>query len=145
LTELERAYVVAGIVGTGVTPDRTYIILRASAANYGKTPGFIDSVHWHVGPFGEADPEELPITGDGYQNHIFVGWVISADTSPAEELKTNEIGSARLPMPSPLIFHGLITYTDIFGTGHYCGFAYRINENGTWQPISRLDAYARRN
>jgi hypothetical protein len=148
LIDLERAYITAGIKGTatviGANQSPGFIVLRASVSNYGKTPGFIDHVHWHIGPYGSTDPEELPITSDGYQNHIFVGWVIGPNTRPGEELQTNELGRAQVPLAAPLIFHGLVTYTDIFEKTHYCGFAYRINQNGSWQPISKVDAYVRR-
>jgi hypothetical protein len=148
LTELERAYIAAGIGGTGVvrdSADQQVVILRASALNYGKTPGFIDYIHYHVGPYGPIHPTELPITGDGYQRNMFVGWIIGPETRRNEELQTNP-PFARYPLPliEPLIFHGLLTYSDIFGKRHYCGFAHRINEDGSTQPISRVDAYVRR-
>jgi hypothetical protein len=144
LVELERAYVMAGIGGSGIgrEGEREVVILSASALNYGKTPGFVDRIYYHIGPLGPVDPEQLPITPDGYERHVFVGWVIGPLTKRDEEL-TVPFGSSVLPLEGPLIFHGLITYTDIFGNHHYCGFAHRINTNGTTQPILELDAYVR--
>jgi hypothetical protein len=145
LFELERAYVTAGILGTGTGQHegQEYVLLSVSALNYGKTPGFIDRIYYHIGPYGAADPKQLPITPDGYNNILFVGWVIGPDTKRHEALQAT-LGQFRLPLDEPMIFHGLITYTDIFQTRHYSGFAHRINPNGSTQPISEVDAYVRR-
>jgi hypothetical protein len=88
---------------------------------------------------------ELPITGDGYQANMFVGWIIGPETRRNEELQTNPpFRVLPLPLAEPLIFHGLLTYSDIFGKRYYCGFAHRINTDGSTQPISRVEAYVRR-
>ena len=147
LVELERAYVMAGIGGTRTVTDVTgqqSVILSACALNYGKTPGFIDRIYFDIGPYGAEDPQGLPITPDGYQRNIFVGWVIGPQTRRTEELKLDFLPPLPLPLSEPLIFHGLITYTDIFKNYHYCGFAHRVNPDGSTQPISEVDAYVRR-
>jgi hypothetical protein len=142
---LESAYVFAGIGGTQrgeIEPGRPVIVPHVSAVNYGRTPGFVSFISWDLCG-ADPEPAALPTHRSEYGHQIFVGWTLPPDMKAAEQHTAPATDPLDLPLAKPLLFHGLITYEDIFGREHYCGFAFRINADGSMQPVAGLDAYAR--
>lgn len=134
---LEGAYVFADITGTSIINVPIHQInLTVRAINHGETVGLVSWIGWDVQPF-TGNPISLPTTLVSYPNHLFVGWVLGKG-------ENKHASVAIIPYPTAnLLFHGVVIYEDIFGEAHYCGFAWRINASGSWQPISDVDAYAR--
>jgi hypothetical protein len=144
----ESAYIFPIInnkITTNIMTGKSSLTFAIRAVNYGRTPGFVDYICINEEPVRDIEAPILPTRRDDYPRHLFVGWTVYP-TATGQEFTIDGhafIPTFEIPLKEPMIFHGLITYTDVFGINHYTGFARRINEDGTTQSVRRADAYER--
>lgn len=143
LPTLERAHVFAGVKGSGVGADsdgNPVVIFSVSAINYGRTPGVVNDIGFDIVPFVE-DPTDISNAIEEYRNKRFVNWLLSPQGAQEQLLAVCVVPK---PLREKTLFYGIITYDDIFGGNHWCGFAYRVEPDGSFYPIRGMGAYTQR-